>query len=130
MPGPRADRALGPALLFGAAGVLHFIAPAFFDQIVPPWVPNARMATLLSGFFEIAGAVGLLVPRTRRLAGMGLIALLVAVFPANVYMLQQAYVAPSAVLWKMALWVRLPVQALLIWWVWGAAVRDEHSRQH
>lgn len=121
MRGQRTELALGPALLFGTAGLLHFVVPSFFDQIVPPWVPNARVATLASGFFEIAGAVGLLMPRTRRAAALGLIALLVAVFPANVHMLQQAYAAPSALLWKGALWVRLPLQALLIWWVWGLA---------
>lgn len=92
--------------------------PGWFDRIVPPWVPNARVATLLSGAAEIAGAVGLLIPYTRSAAAWGLIALLVAVFPANVQMLQLAR-ASGADAWYVALlWARLPLQALLVWWVW------------
>ena len=87
------------AFLFVTIGVLHFVVPRFFLAIVPPWVPDPALAVSLSGVAEIAGGAGLLVPRVRRLAGWGLLLLLVAVFPANVHMLQQARVAeppPSA----------------------------------
>lgn len=105
---------------------MHFVVPAFFDAIVPPWVPNARAATLVSGAFEIAGAAGLLTTRLRMPAAYGLMALLVAVFPANVYMLQQAYAADASVVWLLALWARLPVQPLLIWWLWRS-VREREA---
>ena len=112
-----------PALLFLAAGVLHFVMPVFFDRIVPPWVPNARMATYVSGVFEIVGAIGLLIPATRVAAAWGLIALLVAVLPANIHMLNQARAAGESAGFIIGLWVRLPVQPLLMWWVWRVAIR-------
>lgn len=113
------------ALLFVTIGALHFVAPGFFLAIVPPWVPDPALAVSASGIAEIAGGAGLLVPRLRRLAGWGLLLLLVAVFPANVHMLQQALAAepPSSPLYLAALWLRLPLQPLLMVWVWRAAIR-------
>jgi uncharacterized membrane protein len=117
-------RAVMPiALLFAVAGVLHFASPGFFVRIVPPWVPRAELAVSLSGVAEMAGAIGLLIPATRVAAGWGLIALLVAVFPANVYMLQQAMAHGASSAGLALLWVRLPLQPLLIWWVWRSGIR-------
>ncbi len=114
----------GIAALFLIAGAGHFVIPAWFDRIVPAWIANARMATYLSGVAEIAGALGVLYAPTRRAAGIGLIALLVAVYPANINMLQMARAsAQSSTLYLAILWLRLPLQPLLIWWVYGAAVR-------
>ena len=113
----------GPAALFFIVGVLHFVMPAFFDRIVPPWLPDARLATYVSGVCEIAGAIGLLIPATRAAAAWGLIALLVAVLPANIHMLNQARAADASVGYIAGLWLRLPLQPLLIWWVWRAAIR-------
>ncbi|WP_293914007.1 DoxX family protein [Deinococcus sp.] len=107
------------ALLFVSAGLTHFLRPEVFDAVVPPWVPlEPRTATLISGAAELAGGLGLLLPATRPAASWGLIALLLAVFPANIYMAQhpERYVPIPA--W--ALWLRLPLQAALIWWVWNA----------
>lgn len=118
---------LGPvlpiALLFFAAGVLHFVTPGFFVRIVPDWVPDARVAVMLSGVAEMAGAIGLLFPATRVAAGWGLIALLAAVFPANVNMLQQAIDGDASRTAIAIRWARLPLQPLLMWWVWRVAVR-------
>ena len=113
------------ALLFVTIGVLHFVAPAFFLAIVPPWVPEPALAVTASGVAEIAGGVGLLFNRTRRLAGWGLLLLLVAVFPANVHMLQQALASdpPASSLWLAVLWLRLPLQPLLMLLVWRVAIR-------
>lgn len=111
------------ALLFLTSGVLHFVTPGFFLRIVPPWVPNAQLAVAVSGAAEIAGALGLLFPATRTAAGWGLIALLAAVFPANVYMLQQAIERDASRAALLVLWARLPLQPLLMWWVWRAAIR-------
>lgn len=129
---PRATRRVLPlAILFLVTGSAHFVIPEWFDRIVPRWVPDARMATLLSGAAELAGAVGLCIPALRQAAGWGLIALLCAVFPANVQMLLMA-IRENAGTWShswyvVTLWARLPLQALLIWWVWRAAVQHSAS---
>lgn len=113
---------LGLSALFLGAGTLHFLTPATFDRIVPPGLPlPARSATLLSGAAEIAGGIGLLHPATRPAARLGLLALLVAVFPANVYMAQHAERFPPLPVWS--LWARLPLQPLLMWMVWRAGRR-------
>jgi uncharacterized membrane protein len=107
----------GLAALFVAAGVLHFVRPEAYLKIMPPFVPWPRAAVLVSGIAEVAGGLGLLWPRTRRMAAWGLVALLVAVFPANVHMaLHPADVAPGVPVWL--LWARLPLQPLLVWGVW------------
>lgn len=108
---------------FAFAGVMHFVKPELYAAIIPPWLPNAPLLVALSGAFEILGGLGVLAPRTRRAAGWGLIALLIAVFPANVQMLHLAYVFNASTLWKAALWFRLPLQLPLIWWVWEMAAR-------
>jgi uncharacterized membrane protein len=109
---------LALAAVFTLTGTLHLLAPQTFDRIVPPGLPmDARAATLLSGAAEVAGGLGLLHPATRPAARWGLIALLVAVFPANVYMAQEprSFGVPA---W--AAWARLPLQPLLMWAVWRA----------
>ena len=109
------------SMIFATAGVLHFLAPAFFVRIVPLWVPDAKLAVTLSGIAEIAGAAGLLISATRRSAAWGLILLLVAVFPANVNMLRIAMADGSSGVLQAVLWLRLPLQPLLIWWLWKAS---------
>lgn len=108
----------GLALLFVGAGLLHFIHPETFERIVPPVLPAPRRLVLLSGAAEVAGGLGLLLPATRRWAGWGLLALLVAVFPANVYMVG---LADTLHIPAWVLWARLPLQPLLMWAVWRAA---------
>jgi uncharacterized membrane protein len=119
----RRRAALPIALLFGFTGVMHFVAPAFFLQIVPPWVPDASLAVSLSGVAEVAGAIGVLVRFTRRAAACGLILLLMAVYPANIQMLQHARAEHAAAWWQALLWFRLPLQPLMAWWIWKAAIR-------
>lgn len=117
------------ALIFGTAGFLHFTTPAFFVRIVPDWVPNAALAVALSGIAEIAGAAGLMVPATRRAAAWGLIGLLLAVFPANVHMLRMAIDARESAVVQLVLWARLPLQPLLMWWLWSAAARTKRTQR-
>jgi uncharacterized membrane protein len=108
------------ATLFIAAGTAHFTHEALFVRMVPPLLPNPRLLVQLSGIAEIAGGVGLLIPTLRRAAGVGLIILLVAVFPANVYMaLEPDRFADIAS--RTGLYLRLPLQLLGIFWVWWAA---------
>jgi uncharacterized membrane protein len=105
------------AAIFVGAGVMHFVKPRLFAAIVPPFLPNALLLVYLSGVAEILGGLGVLVPAFRVWAGWGLIALLVAVFPANVYMAMEAEKFGIAPVW---LWLRLPLQLVLIAWVWWA----------
>jgi uncharacterized membrane protein len=109
------------AAAFIVAGVLHFVIPKFYLAIMPTWLPAPLLLVQLSGVAELLGGIGLLVPSTRRAAAVGLIVLLIAVLPANVEMLRQAYARPSALLFRVALWLRLPLQPLLMWWVWRVA---------
>ncbi len=102
------------AVFFVAAGLGHFIVPAFYLAMMPPWLPAPLFLVQLSGVAEIAGGLGLLIPRLRRAAGIGLVLLLIAVFPANIQMLQNARAAGTP---ELALWIRLPFQILFIGWV-------------
>jgi uncharacterized membrane protein len=109
------------AAFFAAAGTAHFVRPRFFLDIVPPWLPAPAFWVNLTGVAEILGGAGVLVEPARAAAGWGLIALLVCVFPANVHMLRAEF--PRSSLWKRAALVaRLPFQAVLIAWVYAAAI--------
>jgi uncharacterized membrane protein len=108
------------AIFFVVAGTLHFVKPDLYRQIIPPFLPAAQLLVVVSGIAEIAGGLGLLLAPMRRAAGWGLIALLIAVFPANVYMAlhaEQFHITP----WL--LWARLPLQAVFIAWVWWAGIQ-------
>jgi uncharacterized membrane protein len=106
------------AALFVTAGVLHFRIPDGFAQAVPPYLPSPLALVYISGVFEILGGVGLLIPRLRRAAGWGLIALLIAVFPANLHMALNDVQPPNFHVPTWALWARLPLQGVLIAWVY------------
>lgn len=108
------------AVLFTLAGINHFLNPAFYERIIPPAFPSPHLLNLISGFFEIVGGLGLLVRPLRRTAGWGLIALLIVVFPANIYMAMHPtlFNATPSTLWTIGVWLRLPLQAVLIAWVW------------
>jgi uncharacterized membrane protein len=100
------------AILFIGAGSLHFLKPGIYLAIMPPYIPWHPAMVYISGVFEILCGVGLLIPQTQRVAAWGLVALLIAVFPANLYMATDMHSIPAALRWG-----RLPVQLLLIWWV-------------
>ena len=100
-------------LWFFIGGIAHFAFTQAEMRIVPPWMPGSpRMLVWISGAFELLGAAGLLLPRTRVAAGWGLFALTLAVTPANVYMLQHAQDWPAVPYW--ALVARLPMQVALL----------------
>lgn len=111
------------AATFIVAGHLHLLRPDIYRPVMPAWLPAPDTLILVSGVAEILGGVGLLVPRTRRSASIGLILLLIAVFPANIEMLR-SYQSRGVPWWvEVLLWLRLPLQALLIWWVWRTGRR-------
>jgi uncharacterized membrane protein len=104
--------------VFVAAGLAHFVAPQFYRPMMPPWLPAHDLLILLSGIGEVAGGIGLMIPRVRVAAAYGLIALLIAVFPANIQMLINAIADGAPGLFQAGLWLRLPLQLVLIRWVW------------
>ncbi len=103
---------------FIVTGVLHFAMPSFFVAIMPRWLPSPLLLVYVSGAFEVLGGLGLLVPATRVAAAIGLILLLAAVLPANVEMLRLARVRGASPFFQAACWLRLPLQPLLMFWVW------------
>ena len=106
-------------LWFFIGGIMHFVATETEVTIVPPYIPWPLAAVLVSGLFELLGAVGVLIPSVRRAAGVGLFFLTLAVTPAHIYMLQRPELFHVPV-W--ALWLRLPIQlallALILWSTW------------
>jgi uncharacterized membrane protein len=97
------------------AGVLHFVTPDTYMKIMPPYLPWHRPLVFISGMAEIGLGVLLLVPRFSPLAAWGLIALLIAIFPANVYHYENQDHLPGSPLYHI---VRLPLQGVLIFWAW------------
>ena len=109
--------------LFTAAGTLHFLRPAMYEQIMPDYLPAHRALVLASGAAELAGATGLVFPATRRAAGWWLTAVLLAIFPANVHM--TLHPDRYAAIPRSLLWARLPIQPLLVLWALRATRRGE-----
>ncbi len=115
------------ALFMIAMGVAHFVLTRWFVMVMPPYLPWHHELVLVSGVFEIAGGVGLLIPRLRRAAGWGLVALLVAVFPANIHMAMDPVQFGAEPIAPWIWWARLPLQVPLIavaWWM----TRDDRRR--
>jgi uncharacterized membrane protein len=111
------------AAFFTTTGVLHFAIPRSYEAMMPPSLPAHREAVIVSGIAEIAGGAAVLPPRTRRFARWWLLALLVAVFPANVHMAlnpEQVRGLDLDRVPRWALWARLPLQPLAMAWVWRA----------
>jgi uncharacterized membrane protein len=106
------------AVIFILAGMAHLVAPGIYRGIMPPWVPAHDLMIFLSGVAEIAGGLGLLLPQFRVGAAIGLILLLLAVYPANFQMLFNARERGVAWWYELGLWLRLPLQIFLIGWVW------------
>ena len=105
------------ASLYILAGVTHFIIPKFFLKIIPKWVPAPRVANLLAGVAELICGSLLLLPSTQSMAAWGIIALLIAVFPANVHHFQKVRQKGNT-LWMIITAIRLPLQGLLIYWAY------------
>ena len=107
----------GLAAFFINVGVDHFVNPDFYLSIMPPAFPLHLEAVYVSGFFEVLGGVGVLIPRLRKIAGWGLVALLVAVYPANIYMAITPEAFPEASV--ALLYVRLVFQFLFFYWAFS-----------
>lgn len=109
-------------ILFILAGILHFLKPEFFEKIMPNYLPWHKPLVLISGFFEIAGGVGLMISSVQTYAAWGLILLLLTVFPANIEMFSKAWRKHGFTFYTWLLLLRLPLQFVLIAWVYWAGV--------
>ena len=109
------------AALFVLGGIGHFVATPIYMKIMPPYLPMHRTLVLVSGVFEIGLGVMLLVSKTSPLAAWGLIALLIAVFPANIYLYQHQELLGGPPLLHL---LRLPLQAVLILWAYAYTGRS------
>lgn len=105
------------AVLFIAAGANHFLNPKFYLSIMPPYLPWPYALVIVSGIAEVVLGIGLLIPQTSKYAAWGLILLLIAVLPANVHMATHPDLYPAIP--TVALWLRLPLQGLLIAWAYS-----------
>lgn len=107
------------AVVMSIAGALHFIAPEPYLRMMPSFLPWHEALVAISGVFEILGGIGLLIPRVRWVAAVGLVALFIAVFPANINMaVNHISLDPAHPIAPWLLWARLPLQALFIWVAW------------
>jgi uncharacterized membrane protein len=103
-------------LFMVGAGINHFVSSAPYVGMMPAALPAPLTLVYISGIAEILGGLGLILPATRRLAAWGLVVLLVAVFPANLNMAVNHLPLGARELPPWALWARLPLQGVLIWW--------------
>lgn len=104
------------SVLYILAGINHFLNPKIYERIIPPFFVYKKAINYLSGVAEIILGVGLLIPASSSNAALGIVILLIAVFPANIYHLMLKGAGMKVPVWT--LWVRLPLQGVLIWWAW------------
>ncbi|MET4081697.1 putative membrane protein [Pedobacter sp. UYP30] len=105
------------AVLYVAAGINHFLATKVYLSIVPPWMPVGTFLIYLSGVAEIILGILLLFKRTRKWAGIFIALMLVVYLPLHIYMLQLApFMLGKLMVTKLIAWIRLPIQAVLIFW--------------
>lgn len=104
------------AAIYFLAGINHFRVPRLYLRIIPPSLPNPKLLNYISGAAEVVLAIGLCIPAVSHLSAWGIIALLVAVFPANIYMVTNPKASMRMPKWLLLL--RLPMQILFIYWAW------------
>jgi len=114
------------AAIFIFAGFNHFRDPGFYLRIMPPYLPWPSALHLIAGFFEFLLGVMLLIPRFQKLAAWGLVALLLAIYPANIHMAVNHHLYPE--LPMIFHWIRLPLQFVLIAWAWWFTKADEEKQ--
>lgn len=104
------------ATLYIIAGINHFIMPGFYIKIIPPFLPKPKLINWISGLAEIFLGVLLFIPIYSSFAAWGIVALLIAVYPANIYHFQKGW-RKKRMVWVLAF--RLPLQFVLIWWAYS-----------
>lgn len=104
------------AIVFVLAGIYHFVNPAIYLRIMPPYLPAHLLLIYLSGFFQIVLGVLLVVPKFTRRAAWGVVGLLIAVFPANIFMAMNTELFPE--INPILIWLRLPLQFVMMAWAY------------
>jgi uncharacterized membrane protein len=118
------------SLLFVASGILHFAKPAVYLKIMPPYIPSHLAMVHISGICECLGGLGLLLPATRRAAAWALVALMIAVFPANIYMATNPVETGASAIPAAIRWGRLPLQLVFVLWLlWSAKPSSSKAPQ-
>lgn len=119
----RNKAAVAMGLTFLLTGTWHFTSPQLFDAMMPPYLPFPRHLIYISGFFEILGGLGIILPRTRRLAGLCLALLLICVLPANIHVAMNNIHLPGTSELPGYNWVRVVLQAVFVVWALWASRR-------
>lgn len=119
---PKRVALIALALFFVVAGFNHFVNRDFYLAMMPPFLPAHLALVYLSGMLEILGGIAVMIPQVRALAGWSLVLLLVAVFPANLHMALNPDLFPN--ISTVALYIRLPIQGLVIAWAYWATRAD------
>ncbi len=114
------------AIGFVLAGANHFINPAFYLQIMPPYLPAHLFLIYLSGFLQVAFGIALLIPKLTRVAAWGIIGLLIAVFPANIFMAMNTELFPAFS--PRLIYLRLPLQFVMIGWAFCFTKANDKRR--
>jgi uncharacterized membrane protein len=105
--------------LYVVAGANHFIHPAVYLKLIPPYLPFPKVLNLAAGFFEILFGLMLIFKASRKYAAYGIILMLIAFIPAHIYMIQLApFMLGKLLVTKTGTWIRLPLQAVLIFWAY------------
>ena len=107
------------SVFFISFGIDHFVNPEFYLSIMPPNLPLKLEAVYISGLFEILGGVGVLIASTRKIASLGLVALLVAVYPANIFMALNPERFPEVSI--NGLYFRLVLQFFFFYWAYSVS---------
>jgi uncharacterized membrane protein len=117
----RDNARIATGIFFIITGLSHFLIPDMFMKMMPSVFPAPLFLIYLSGVFEILGGIGLMLARTKKAAAIGLVLLLLAVFPANIYVAVNNVQIGGFMSEGIYQWLRLPMQLVLIWWVWWTA---------
>ncbi|MHB1050086.1 MAG: DoxX family protein [Bacteroidota bacterium] len=112
-------------LFFVVAGALHFVIPDFYLAMMPQFIPMKEPLIILTGLAEIALGIGLQIAVVRRYSGILLIALLIGIFPANIYVAVAQPALPDLTYDPASMWWRLLLQPLFIIWVWWVSVKKQ-----
>jgi uncharacterized membrane protein len=106
------------------AGIFHFVAPETYLMMMPDYLPWHLPLVYISGVFEIVLGIAVFIEPVRALAGWGLVALFVAVLPANLWMATEGVQPPGMEMSPTMAWLRLPMQLLLMYWAWAVTRPD------
>ena len=117
------------AAYYIATGLNHFRVPDLYISMIPLWIPWPSTLNLVAGIWKIVGVTCILAPRLRIASGWGLIGFIVAVFPANLHVALMGHM-PGSSFPPLFLWLRLPLQGILIAWIWWVAISEERRPAH